>query len=157
MNANDRIEPRYEVTQYDGKEVIARTMTQEEAEAIDPKAFDHFMSTASGVMGFRASDGQWVDYDKKWPRMGRVTTDLLRALQLNPGVFLTPAELEKLTGHTSLGENSALAARVHSLRETHHDKEQRFIETNTQNGYRLRWPKERTWLWIDRIPSDTDE
>ena len=153
MNKNMRIQKKYDVMTYDGHEVIAKTMQAREVKALKPKSFDHYVSTCTGDLGFMASSGKWVEYHNKWPGLGPVGLAILQALQLNAGDYLTPAELAELTGYDSLRSNEVLAARIHAIRKLHRDKGERFIETRTSGGYAVRWPKERTWLWINRIVS----
>jgi len=150
---NKQTEPKYEVTRYDGHEVEATTMAAEERDAIDPKEFDHLISTCSGTLGFRDQRGSWIEHHGKWPRMGPVCIAILRALQLNPGDFLDPRDIGLLTGNESLYDNNVLAARVCAIIKAHNDATGRFIETRTSGGYAVRWPGARTWVWIDRIPA----
>jgi hypothetical protein len=142
---------RYESNSYDGRDFKTDTVSAESVASVSGPEFDHFMSSCNGVLGFRTSNGKCVEYREKWPRMGRITLDVLKILQLNPGDFLTPEDIAALTGHLSLRANETLAARVCAIRKTHQDESERFIETRKGGGYGLRWPKDRTWLWIDRI------
>ena len=156
MNKNMRIQKKYEVTTYDGHEVAAKTMIASQVMTLKPKSFDHFISTCDGVLGYRATDGQWVEHRKTWPGMGPVGLAVLQALQLNPGDYLTPKEIAKLTGYESLKHNDVLAARVCAIRNAHSDN-RILVETRGSGGYAIRWPKERTWLWISRIVSSQED
>jgi len=153
MKRQINVQKRYQMTRYDGREMTTKTVTAKDLKALKVQSFDHYISPPSGVLGFRNSSGQWVEHKKRWPGLGPVGLDILRALQLNPGDFLTPPELAELTGHQSLRRNEALAARVHAIRDAHEDKIERFVETRTSGGYAIMWPKDRTWLWIDRLPA----
>jgi hypothetical protein len=149
---NRRPDRKYEVTVNDGKEITVKTVTAAEKEALDPQAFDLYMSPADGVLGFRDAKGNWVEYRNRWPGLGPVCIAIIQALQLNCGDFLSPKTLSQLCGFDSLHENSVLAARAHAIRKALRDPGARFIETRTSNGYALRWPRERTFLWVELIP-----
>jgi hypothetical protein len=143
---------RYDVMQYDGREVTVTRMTPAEVRGLKPQAFDHFISTCDAILAFRTATGKWIECRNEWPGVGPVGLAILRSLQMTPGDFLTPKDIAELTGYRSLERNEVLAARVCALRNAHGDKAQRFIETRTAGGYAIRWPRERTWLWIDRAP-----
>ena len=143
---------KYDVTQYDGREVTVTRMTAAEVRGLKPQTFDHFISTRDAIMAFRTASGKWIEWRNEWPGVGPVGLAILRSLQMNPGDFLTPEDIAELTGVNSLKRNEVLAARVCRLREAHADKSQRFIETRTASGYAIRWPRERTWLWVDLAP-----
>ena len=146
---------RYEITKYDGREMTVESVGIEELRAIDPRSYDHYMSTVDGTMGYKDASGHWHEYRGQWPGLGKETLNLLRALQLNAGDFLTPAELMELTDNPFLRENGNVAARVAAIRnQTHADAPGRFIETRRAGGYAVRWCPDRTWLWIDRAPVD---
>ncbi|MCK4601582.1 MAG: helix-turn-helix domain-containing protein [Phycisphaerae bacterium] len=152
MKGKARTQQSYEVNQYDGHEVETTTMTATEVKGLNPKGFDHYISLCLGIFGFRTKSGKWIEYRKKWPGIGKVGLAILQALQLNPGEFLTPAEIAELTDYESLRRHDVLAARVCAIRNAHKHKDERFIETRRGGGYALRWCQERTWLWVDRIP-----
>jgi hypothetical protein len=143
---------KYDVTQYDGREVTVTRMTAAEVQKIKPQAFDYFISTRDAILAFRTAAGKWIEYRNKWPGVGPVGLAILRSLQMNFGDFLTPEDIAELTGINSLKRNEVLAARSCRLRKTHADKSQRFIETRTADRFAIRWPRERTWLWVDRAP-----
>ena len=147
---------RYEIREYDGHEMTARTVTADELAQLTPQSFDHYISTCSGILAFRACSGQWKQHVKKWPRMGKVSTAILRALQLNAGDFLTPREIAVITGYDSLRIGQTLQARICAIRKALEDCKDWFIETRTSDGYAVRWSAERTWLWVDRL-LDADE
>jgi len=146
-----RITIRYDVSQYDGNEVLAKTLTVEEKRKLKPKQFDCFMSLSDGVLGFRAKDRKWREYHGRWPRIGPVSLKILQAVMLNPGDFLSPVQILDLTGYESLLDGGVLAARIHGLRKTFLDTTEYFIQTRKSAGYALRWSKSRTWLWVERI------
>lgn len=157
MKPKKNTDRKYEVTMYDGHEITVKTMTAEEIEALDPKDFDHFLSTASATWGYRTSSGKWVEHRIKWPGLGEVGLRVLRVLQLYAGDFISRKEIADLAGFESLTRHGVLSARIHAVRKAHGDKNQRFIETTRSNGFKARWPSERKWLWIDRIPTNGDE
>lgn len=153
MKTARQIEKKYEVMQYDRHEVTARSVTADELLSIEPRKFNHYISTRDRIYGFRSRSGKWIKHRKRWPRMGPISKAILRALQLNPGEFLSPDEIAELTGRISLREHDVLTARIYAIRKAHDDSGDWFIETTTDDGYAVRWREERTWLWIDRIPS----
>ncbi len=153
MKTKATTQKRYEVTRYHGNEIVTETVTTDCMRTLKPKSSDHYVSTCTGDFGFRTASGKWVEYHNKWPGLGPVGLAILQALQLNPGDYLTPTELAELTGYGSLRRNEVLAARIHAIRKLHRDKGERFIETRQSGGYAVRWPGERTWLWVDRIVS----
>ena len=153
MKMKAATQKRYEVNRYDGNEIVTETVTTDCLRTLKPKSSDHYVSTCTGAFCFRTASGKWVEYHNKWPGLGPVGLVILQALQLNPGDYLTPAELAELTGYDSLRGNEVLAARIHAIRKLHRDKSERFIETRRSGGYAVRWPKERTWLWVDRLPA----
>ena len=144
-------EKRYDKTCYDAHEVTVETISAEERQEIKPLGFDFYMSKADGVLLFRTETGKWIEYVTSWPRLGPVTLAALNALQLNPGEFLTPEQIGRISGYTSLGRVGPLVARVHAMRKTLKDRDGWFIETKTSGGYGVRWVKERTWIWIERL------
>ena len=152
MDNRARPDRKYEVTVNDGNEVTVKTVNTAEKEALDPQTFDMYMSPADGVLGFRDTNGKWVEYRNRWPGLGPRCIAIIQALQLNCGDFLSPKTIAELTGADSLRDNCALASRVHAIRKALRDPGARFIETRTSNGYALRWPRERTFLWVELIP-----
>lgn len=156
MNTRHSADQRYELTQFDGIEITTRSVGTEELRAVKPESYDVYISTSSGVLGFRDASGDWIEFRNRWPRLGPVTIAILRAIQLNPGDFLTPAQITELTGYDSLRENTVLAARIYALRQSLRDRDQRFVETSTADGYAIRWSSQRTWLWVDRIATKQD-
>ncbi len=151
MHRPARPEKKYDVTRYDGREVIARAATAKQARLYKPQAYDYYISTCWGVLGYRAAGGRWVEHQDGWEGIGPVTLPLVRAIQLNPGDYLTPEEIAQITGIGSLVRNGVLIARVYAFRRAHEGNPDRFIQTRASGDYAIRWPKERTWLWIDRV------
>jgi DNA-binding response OmpR family regulator len=126
--------------------------------AIDPASVDHYQAACRGLLAFRTATGDWEKYEEKWPKLGPVGLRVLHALQLNPGDFLCPSEIAALTGWRSLERNGALTALIMRLRKAHKEQGQAepwFIETKTAGGYGVRWPKDRTWMWIERVTPTT--
>ena len=156
---NKTTRPRFFLTQYLPKgEVTSVEITAEEKRvilenrAIDSVPLDFLLSYPDSVFAFRDESGSWIDHCPRWPRMGRVTLDLLLALQLNPGLFLTPSALRELTGHESLFGAWNLAGRVRALRMTLHDRRGRFIVTRRNGGYAVQWESKRGFCWIEPLP-----
>ena len=149
MNNNTTSARRYQTTAYDGNELTVKTLSSADKLALDPQAYDLYYSLPDGILAFRDSAGNWVEYRGHWPKFGLKCISILQALLLNPGDFLSPAAIGELTGHDSLCENTVLAARVHAMRKSLRDPGARFIETRTSNGYAIRWPRERSFLWVE--------
>lgn len=152
MNMNKNIlEPKWEVTQFDGNAITTRTVTEAELASIQPQQFDHYRSNSLGIFAYRDAAGNWIEHRDVWPKMGPVNLAVLEALQLHPAVSLTPLDLARLTGIHSLADNGNAAVRVRKIREAHDDGDQRFVETRRSGGLAYRWPRSRTWIWIERI------
>jgi len=153
----DPREPRYEVTHYDGTEISTRIVTRAEMLAIDPGSVDHYQARCLGLLSFRTATGDRREYRGRWPKLGPAGLRVLHALQLNPGDFLCPSEIAALTGWRSLERNGALTALIMRLRKAHDEQGQAawFIETSTAGGYFVRWPKHRTWMWVERVTPTT--
>ena len=158
MNAKNSNEPKFEIRRYDGKEVSVQTVTREEARAINPQSADHYFDLVHDVLAFRTATGEWVEHD--WKLIGDVCLDILRALQLNAGEYLTPSDLAQLTGHGSLhnsNKNNNVSARLSALRRAHGEnhKSPHFFRTRRGGGMAVAWAGERTWMWLERItPED---
>jgi hypothetical protein len=153
MENNLKSAGRYQVTVYDGSAMTVKTVSGKEKNAFKPEACDLYYSPPDGVLAFRDADGNWVEYRGQWPRFGPKCIGILQAILLNPGDFLTPAAIAELTAFESLRENTVLAARVFAMRKSLRDPGTRFVETRTSNGYAIRWPRGRSFLWIELIPS----
>lgn len=145
------LNPRWEITQYDGKQITMRTVAEAEMLAIQPQQFDHYRSNSLGIYAYRNKAGIWVVHENIWPMMGPVNCDLLEAVQLHPGAYLTPAALAQVTNISSLRDNGNAAVYAHKVRLAHGNEGERFIETRRSGGLAYRWPRERTWIWIERI------
>jgi len=151
---------KFEVTTYDGKEVEVKTMTREEVEAINPKDYDYYMAKCFGILAFRTGSGEWIEHrNGNWPRLGGKTLDLLRAIQINPGLFQTCSDLAELTGNEAYFDANPVSARILALRRTHRESKDKphFFATSDSGQLRVCWPKERTWIWIDSFRSRSDE
>ena len=153
MENNDKSAGRYQVTIHNCNATIVKTMTDKEKMALSPEAHDLYYSPPDGLLAFRDAEGNWVKHHVHWPRFGPKCIAILQSILLNPGDFLSPAVLASRTGHDSLYENTVLAARVHGMRKSLRDPGSRFIETRRSNGYAIRWPRERSFLWVELIPS----
>lgn len=146
-------EPRYELTTYDGNEMVTKAITHADLGSIKPTAVDHFHSRLLGVLAFRTASGDWVEHHGRWPLIGRTALAIMEAMQLNPGIYLDPRTIAQITGFESLYNSATLATRILKLREAHKEKGQpRFFKTVRVGGYRGCWAKERTWMWLELIP-----
>ena len=147
-------QPRCELLTYDGNETTTKVITHADLDGIDTTAVDHFHSRSLGVFGFRTACGDWVEYHDTWPMIGPVALAILEATQLNPGIYLDPRSIASITGLNSLYNGATLATRILKLREAHNEKGRpRFFKTIRAGGYRVCWPKERTWMWLELIPA----
>jgi len=154
MNPNQGIEPRYQVTIYDGNPIVTKTTTRGQAMAINRQSVDHFLSTSFGVWAFRTAQDEWIEHpDADWPGFGGVCIKIVQALQLNPGEFLSPSEIAELTGFHTLRNPNALAARLMAIREAHRESfpQPRFFLSRRAGGYGIAWNPQCSWIWIERI------
>jgi len=153
MNTN--VKPRYDVLVSDGQTITAKTMTREQVMAINPQSVHYFMSIVFGILGFRTEGDEWIQFNNSdWPGLGDVCIKIIQALQLNPGEFLTPAEISELTGYWSLRNGNALSARLKAIREAHKESFQKphFFLSRRSKGYAIAWNPKCSWMWIERIP-----
>lgn len=154
MNTNKNIRLRYEVTIYDGQEILTRTMTRQQVMEINPQSFDYFLSTAFGIWGFRTDTGEWVEHrDAVWQGIGDTCIKITQAIQLNPGEFLTPAEIVELTGLSTLRSSNTLSARLKAIRQAHQESygAQNFFLSRRAGGYGISWSQVKTWCWVERM------
>ncbi|MGD2111550.1 MAG: helix-turn-helix domain-containing protein [Phycisphaerae bacterium] len=154
MNRQPHQPSQYELLTYDGNEMSTAVIPHAELDRIDTTALDHFHSRSLGVFGFRAASGDWVEHHGRWPLIGPKALAILEAIQLNPGIYLDPRTIAQITGFESLYNGATLATRILKLREAHKEKGRpRFFKTIRAGGYRVCWPKERTWMWLEMIPA----
>lgn len=156
MNTHPLNNPRYEVTHYDTQEVTTQTMTRRQIAELNPQGVDYFLSVALGIWAFRTADGHWVECrDGIWPGFGNTCITLVRAMQLNAPEFITPREIAALTGYSTLRDNNALSARLKAIREAHKESFRRphFFRSRRSGGFGLAWNPEKTFCWVERIPS----
>jgi hypothetical protein len=149
-----------EVTRYNGKEIAVKTMTREEAEAIDLKSFDYYIASAFGKIGFRTASGKWVEYcNGRRPGIGPEGLNLTRAIQLNPGVHLRSLDLAELTGNEDFCGPNCVSAVVLRLRRAHSESKQKqhFFFTGDSGEMTVCWPAEKKWIWIDAFRSASAE
>lgn len=147
-------QPRCELLTYDGNEISTEVITHADLGSIEPTAVDHFHSRLLGILGFRTASGDWVEHRATWPKIGPVSLAILEAAQLNPGIYLDPRSIADITGIETLSDRRVLATRILKLREAHSEKGcPRFFKTIRAGGYRVCWPKERTWMWLELIPA----
>ena len=154
MNTDKSIKPRYEFIAYDGQTINNRTMTRQQVGAINPQSFDYFLSTAFGIWGFRTKSGEWIEYcNGDWQGIGTTCIKIIQALQINPGEFLSPAEIVGLTGYHSLRNSNTLSARLMAIREAHKEthKNRNFFRSRRAGGYGIAWNSKKTWAWVERI------
>lgn len=150
----NKLNPRCEITMYagDGSEPESRVVSGTERKSIDAKAYDHMLDTVRGVYGYRTADGQWIENPIDGSGMGKVTMDIVRGLQINPGMFLGTVDMAQLAADENLLANNALAARITVIRKAHDETpdKPRFFVTRRNGGGGYMWPAERSWIWIDR-------
>lgn len=148
---SNALDPKWEITQYDGKRITVRTVTDAELSTIHPEQFDHYRSNSLGIYAYRNKAGAQVVHEKRWPKMGKVNYALLEALQWHAGAYQTLPTLAQLTNISSLRENRNACVRVRKIREAHGNEGERFIETRRSGGLAYRWPRARTWIWIEQL------
>lgn len=145
---------RYQVTAYDTKTIETVTMTREQVMEIDRQASDYLLSTDFGILAFRTSQGEWVEYSNgNCPGIGTICLRIIQATQLNPGEFLTPNNIFELTGYATLRSNNALSARLKAIREAHKESfgNSNFFLSRRAGGYAIAWDPTKSWMWIERI------
>ena len=154
MNMHEIVQPRYEVTFYDGQAIATRTMTREQVLAINPQSVDHCLSPDLGIWAFKTAEGEWIEHRGGiWPGLGDTGIKVISATQLNPGEFLTPADIAELTGYATLRKGYALSARLMALREAHREsgRNPHFFQSRRAGGYAIGWNPECRWMRIDRM------
>lgn len=145
---------KYYVTRGVGNKVASETMTKEQLEAIEGSQFELILCMVTARMVVTSSSGKRIEYFRQWPRMGRVSLQLIEAILLNSGEYLTPADLAEITGNDNLRENSNVAARIMAIRRTLHDDNETYVQTRkTPKHYAVRWSG-RPFIWIERAPND---
>jgi len=146
---------RYEITTYrgEGDEIEVRSITAEERRELDLTHYDHLLDSSRGEYAYRNAAGEWVSRPLDGSGLGKITLDVIKAMQCNPGEYLGPKDLAELTGNDALYGSDAVAARIKVIRQAHQEKPgaPRFFFTRKNGGYGLMWPIERSWIWIDRI------
>jgi hypothetical protein len=148
------IDARYEVMVYDGRAIDVNTVTREQALAIDPRSVDYHLSLSLGKLAFRTADGRWIERrGADWQGLGDVGIRIIQALQLNPGEWLTPAQVADITGRDSLDDSKVLSARLLALRNIHGEsfKQPHFFLSRKAGGFSIAWSPDRTWMSIERI------
>ena len=158
MNSGRIIKPRYEMTSYDGQEVVTRTLSNEQMAQIDPQSFDYYLSLNRGIWAFRDIDGKWIEHNNAiWPGLGYVSIRLIQAMQLNVMEgFQRPDEIAELTGCTTLRNGNALSARLKAIRDSHQEsyEQAHFFLSRRAGGFAIAWNPQYTWLSLERIRSD---
>jgi hypothetical protein len=147
---------KFEVAVYDGNEVEVKTMTREEAEAINPKDYDHYVAKPFGIFAFWTAAGKWIEQrDGKWAGIGKAGLDFIEAIQLNAGIFLRCLDLVELTGNKSYNDSNCVSACVLRLRRIHHESkaESHFFVTSESGEIGVCWPKNLTFVRIDAVRS----
>lgn len=154
MKHNLHINARYDLTAYDGQEVIAKTITKEQLSQIQAQHYDYFFSKTLGRWAFRSSDGQWICHENaRWPGIGETCIRVTQAVQMNPGEFQTPDDIAELTGYDTLRNHNALSARLKAIREAHKESHRHpnFFLSRRGGGYGIAWNPLKTWCWVERI------
>jgi hypothetical protein len=155
MNPNKNLKSRYEILTYDGQSFSSTTMTRDQVMEINYQSFDYVLSSVLGIWAFRTADDEWIEHrGGDWPEFGDVCIRIVQAVQLNPGDFLKPVEVAELTGRDKLRENNNLSARLMAIRKAHREnhKQSHFFLSRKTGGFGIAWNKERTWMWIEKIP-----
>lgn len=151
---------KFEVAIYDGEEIEVKTMTREEAEAINPRDYDYYIARCFGVLAFRTASGEWIEYrNGNRPGIGPEGLKIVQALQVEPGIFQTCSDLAELTGNDNYYGSNCVSARLLALRKAHHESKEKshFFVTSDSGQLQICWPKERTYVWIDSFRSRSDE
>lgn len=145
---------RLEVTTYaPGAEVEVRSITAEQLKSVDVQSFDYLLAPFRGIYAYRTASGEWIEHLLDASGLGKTGLDIVRAVQLNPGVLLRPADIASLVGNEHLRYHNPLAARLRAIRAAHGESgdHQRLFISQRNGGYGLKWPSEFSWIWIDRI------
>lgn len=155
MTPSDRIPIRYQVTFYDGpsNDMETRVLTAEELAGLRVEEYDHVLNLVTGEYAYRKPGDERVNRPLDRSGLGKDGLRILQALQLHPGVFLTPREIAELTNNWNHLDPNVLAARVRMIRRAHGEngKDPHFTVSRRCTGYALKWPAELTWIWIERI------
>ena len=140
------------VTGYDGNDYWERTMTRDEAKAINVDEYDHVLNTPADRLDFRTAPGSQVSIPLQGAGMGPVCLNVLHAVQLNAGTLLAPADVADLLTHDHLRENNNLSRHVSLLRKVHREPVRApwFFVTRRSAGFAVMWSAERTWIRVER-------
>jgi hypothetical protein len=147
-------EAMLEQTLFDGHTIETATITWADAKKIDPQSADYCIFSPFGLWGHRTTDGKWVQHTRQWPGLGDLCLNIVKAVQLNPDIFLSPAEIAYLVGCRSLGTPNNLSARLLAIRRAHQetcDKPNFFLSKRT-DGFGVAWNGKKTWIWLEKIP-----
>ena len=139
---------------FDGHTIETATITRADAEKIDPQSVDYYLCSPLGLWGYRTADGKWVQHTRQWPGLGDLCLTIVKAVQLNPDLFLSPAEIAYLAGYRSLATPNNLSARLLAIRRAHQetsDKPNFFLSKRT-DGFGVAWNGKKTWMWLEKLP-----
>lgn len=146
-------ERKYDVIIGDGRNVECKILTEKELAALPWRYFKLIVCMVSARMVVTSSSGKRIEYLGRWPRMGRVTLELLQCLLLESCTYVTPAELAQMTGNHNLQRNECVAARIMALRKALHDANETYIQTRKTPGhYAIRWTG-KPFIWIAAVRS----
>jgi hypothetical protein len=158
MNDNNDHGIRIDVATYTpADEQMIETMTLAEVRALDIQAYDHAYAPIFGVYGYKNSEGVWVQRALDDCGLGQTAWDIVHALQLNPGLFLTTKQIDALTRPHVASDyqkhNGRLAGRLKSIRAAHGEngKAPRLFLSRRSNGYAIQWPAQFSWIRLTVI------
>jgi hypothetical protein len=158
----NRIDPNdalLEYTVFDGRTIETTKITRADSEKLDPQVVDYCIFSPLGLWGYRTDDGRWVQHTRQWPGLGDLCLRIVKAVQLNPDIFLSPADIAFLTGRRSLSIPSNLSARLLAIRKAHGetcDKPNFFLSKRT-DGFGIAWNAQRTWMWLETLPMPSSQ
>jgi hypothetical protein len=148
---------RYQETSYvPGRGYEERVIDAAELRQLDLESFDFAYVLVQGYYAYRGESGERQKKPLDGAGLGESTFSILRALQLNPGEFLTPRDIAELVGNHELYEEpNLLAAAIRRIRAAlgESGERQRFVITRRNGGYALMWPENLSWIWIERVPN----
>ena len=146
--------PRYEVTIYDGQDISTRMVTRAQLAEMQDQHYDYFFSKTLGKWAHTTAQDERIQHEHAaWPGIGDTCIRIIQAIQLNPGEFLTPAEIAELTGCDTLRSGNALSARLKAIREAHREtfRNPHFFLSRRDGGFGIAWNPTRTWMWLEKV------
>ena len=137
------------------RQVLTKTRTPQQVEAIDLRSFRFCYAPCLNTIGFTDAEGNWHDVSSCDRGIGPVGWRILQAVQLNAGVGVNKNTLIELTGLSNLKNRGVLTQRIKALRTAFgEDKStERLIVTSNMGEFTVMWPKSATWIWVTPIPN----